>query len=129
MKLFHSRSTDMFQDDGAGNLWVTSALRFFLLEDYMIDYNIAEIMHIEGMYVLYLYGTYMFVCHAVMSPNYTTDIFSYFKSYSHFYFYHLLHNTADNMLYGSFTEIINIFRNGYSNAESLCSYTSADLCF
>jgi len=68
LRLFHNRSTEIFQDDGAGNnLWVTSALRFFLLENMMISKGMAEVMHIE----------------------------------------------ADNMLYGSFTEIIDVFRKGY----------------
>ena len=68
LRLFHNRSTEIFQDDGAGNnLWVTSALRFFLLENMMIKKSMGEVMHIE----------------------------------------------ADNMLYGSYTEIIDVFRKGY----------------
>ena len=67
LRVFHNKSADMFQDDGAGNLWVTSALRFFHLEDMMIKHNMREVMHIE----------------------------------------------ADNMLYGSFTQIIDVFRKGY----------------
>ena len=34
-QLFLNKSESMFQDDGLGNLWVTSALRFFYLEDMM----------------------------------------------------------------------------------------------
>ena len=68
MKLFHAHSSDMFQDDGAGNLWVTSALRFFLLEDMMLKHHMTEVMHIE----------------------------------------------ADNMLYGRYTDLLDVFRKGYA---------------
>ena len=69
-KKFHNLSGDMFQDDGSGNLWVTSALRFFFLEEIMKQKGYKEVIHIE----------------------------------------------ADNMLYGSFTSLLDIFRSGYKNS-------------
>ncbi len=52
-QLFLNKSESMFQDDGLGNLWVTSALRFFYLEDMMKQMKIQELLHIEADNMLY----------------------------------------------------------------------------
>ena len=48
---FHNLSSKIFQLDNP--LWLTSALRFFYLEDLMIEYNFREIIHIEADNMLY----------------------------------------------------------------------------
>lgn len=50
---FANLSTNIFQDDGYGNLWVTSALRFFFLETMMEQHGYKDIMHIEADNLLY----------------------------------------------------------------------------
>lgn len=50
---FANLSTNIFQDDGYGNLWVTSALRFFYLETMMEQRGYKDIMHIEADNLLY----------------------------------------------------------------------------
>ena len=44
-------SSKIFQLDSA--LWVASALRFFYLEDFMVQYNFHELIHIEADNMLY----------------------------------------------------------------------------
>ena len=53
LEKFSNLSTNIFQDDGYGNLWVTSALRFFYLETMMKSMGYEEIMHIEADNLLY----------------------------------------------------------------------------
>jgi hypothetical protein len=36
-KEFEKLCTHLFQTDGAGELWMTSAIRFFIMEDYMVN--------------------------------------------------------------------------------------------
>ena len=50
---FHNASSNIFQSEGWGELWVTSALRFFLLEDLMISRGYSEMIHIEADNLLY----------------------------------------------------------------------------
>jgi hypothetical protein len=53
LEKFYNLSGNIFQDDGYGNLWVTSALRFFYLETMMNSMGYKEIMHIEADNLLY----------------------------------------------------------------------------
>lgn len=50
---FYNASGNIFQSEGWGELWVTSALRFFMLEDLMIAHKIKEMIHIEADNLLY----------------------------------------------------------------------------
>lgn len=50
---FMNVSQSMFEVDGGSELWLTSAYRFFNLEDMMIKYNMKEIMHVEADNLLY----------------------------------------------------------------------------
>ena len=52
-RAFYNASSNIFQSDAWGELWITSALRFFLLEDLMIDKKYTEMMHIEADNLLY----------------------------------------------------------------------------
>jgi len=51
--LYKNVSQTMFMSDGQGELWLTSALRFFLIEDIMLKYDMQEMMHIEADNMLY----------------------------------------------------------------------------
>ena len=42
-----------FEIFGYGDLWTTSATRFFHLEDYMIRFNMTELLHVEADNLLY----------------------------------------------------------------------------
>jgi hypothetical protein len=44
---------NMFQTDGGGELWMTSALRFFILEDLMLSRGYTELIHVEADNTLY----------------------------------------------------------------------------
>lgn len=46
--LFANKSTSIFQSDRSNELWTTSALRFFIMEDLMLSFNYTEMMHIEA---------------------------------------------------------------------------------
>ena len=48
---FHGLSNKIFQLDNP--LWLTSALRFFYLEDLMVEYNYRELIHIEADNMMY----------------------------------------------------------------------------
>lgn len=50
---FKELAVDIFQTDRFGELWITSALRFFNLEDLMVTMKYQEMMHIEGDNLLY----------------------------------------------------------------------------
>ena len=50
---FANLSTAVFSSDYAGELWITSALRFFILEDIMISNNYKELLHVEADNTLY----------------------------------------------------------------------------
>jgi len=50
---FHNVSGNIFQSEGWGELWVTSALRFFILEDLMISRKWPEMIHVEADNLLY----------------------------------------------------------------------------
>lgn len=52
-KEFRNISYNIFQDDGFSELWMTSALRFFILEDIMIAYGYKAMLHIEGDNMIY----------------------------------------------------------------------------
>lgn len=43
----------MFQSDNHGELWITSALRFFIMEDIMVAKGYTEMMHVEADNLLY----------------------------------------------------------------------------
>jgi hypothetical protein len=45
---FLSASKDIFQSDNHGELWVTSALRFFVMEDLMVHCRYREMLHVEA---------------------------------------------------------------------------------
>ena len=50
---FMNASQSMFEVDFGSELWLTSAYRFFNLEDMMVHYNFSEIMHVEADNLLY----------------------------------------------------------------------------
>lgn len=50
---FANVSKNMFEADYGGELWITSALRFFSLEDIMLAHNYTEMMHVEADNLLY----------------------------------------------------------------------------
>lgn len=52
-KQFANLSTNVFSSDYAGELWITSALRFFILEDIMKSQGYTEILHVEADNTLY----------------------------------------------------------------------------
>jgi hypothetical protein len=52
-EIFKSFCLERFQRE-RGELWMTSALRFFLLEDFMRYFSIAEVLHLEADNMLYL---------------------------------------------------------------------------
>jgi hypothetical protein len=52
-KYFAEQAKEMFQSDGKGELWITSALRFFQLEDLMISQGYKEMLHAEADNLLY----------------------------------------------------------------------------
>jgi hypothetical protein len=55
MRLFHNMSMNIFASQSMlnGELWVTSALRFFMLEDLMISFQFKEMVHIEADNMIY----------------------------------------------------------------------------
>lgn len=52
-KTFLNSSVHVFQSDNHNELWVTSALRFLLLEDLMVERKYEELMHAEADNMLY----------------------------------------------------------------------------
>ena len=52
-KLFRNSLQHMVVRDKGGELWMTSALRFFLIEDVMRFMGFNEVMHVEGDNLLY----------------------------------------------------------------------------
>lgn len=52
-KEFKNLSLNMFSTDGGAELWLTSASRFFHLEDIMIRNNYTEMIHVEADNLLY----------------------------------------------------------------------------
>jgi hypothetical protein len=50
---FLNASAGIFQTDNLGELWITSALRFFLLEDMMVTKGYNELVHAEADNMLY----------------------------------------------------------------------------
>lgn len=52
-KTFKNQSLEMFIVDGGAELWLTSAYRFFYLEDLMIHHGLHEVMHVEADNTLY----------------------------------------------------------------------------
>eukprot|EP01036_Dinobryon_divergens_P028552 gene28552-37511_t len=50
---FSNLSREIFVADGLNELWITSALRFFIMEDFMVTYNFTEILHVEADNMLY----------------------------------------------------------------------------
>jgi len=52
-KLFANKSASVFASDFSNELWMTSALRFFILEDIMRVRNYTEILHVEADNTLY----------------------------------------------------------------------------
>jgi hypothetical protein len=52
-EVFANKSTDIFASDYSGELWVTSALRFFILEDIMNVRNFKEFLHVEADNTIY----------------------------------------------------------------------------
>eukprot|EP01038_Epipyxis_sp_PR26KG_P011925 gene11925-15958_t len=55
--LFRNVSHGIFQRDNFGELWITSALRFFIIEDLMIANGYDELIHVEADNLLY--GDYL----------------------------------------------------------------------
>jgi hypothetical protein len=53
VKEFSTLAMDVFQTDNRGELWITSALRFFLMEEIMLKMNYTEMLHVEGDNMLY----------------------------------------------------------------------------
>jgi hypothetical protein len=52
-KKFATLAKDIFQSDRFGELWITSALRFFIMEDIMNAMHYTELFHVEGDNLLY----------------------------------------------------------------------------
>jgi len=52
-RMFKNQSASMFMADHFSELWVTSAQRFFLIEDAMLHMGIHEVVHVEGDNLLY----------------------------------------------------------------------------
>ena len=50
---FANLSREIFVADGLNELWITSALRFFIMEDFMVAHNFNEILHVEADNMLY----------------------------------------------------------------------------
>lgn len=50
---YKNLSSGMFMTDGGGELWMTSALRFFIMEDLYTHYNYTEIIHVEADNMIY----------------------------------------------------------------------------
>ena len=51
--MFLNLSTNIFELDYGGELWITSALRFFNMEDIMISQGYDEMLHVEADNLLY----------------------------------------------------------------------------
>ena len=51
--VFANMSTRVFQADHRGELWLTSAWRFLILEDLMVSRNYTEMLHVEADNTLY----------------------------------------------------------------------------
>eukprot|EP01038_Epipyxis_sp_PR26KG_P006234 gene6234-8589_t len=56
---FANLSKNIFESDYGNELWLTSALRFFIMEDVMIQYDMREIIHVEADNLLYKPMTYL----------------------------------------------------------------------
>lgn len=52
-KHFTNLSSAVFESDYSNELWMTSALRFFIIEDFMNALNIHELLHIEADNMVY----------------------------------------------------------------------------
>lgn len=50
-EVYLNASKEIFMSD---ELWLTAALRFYILEDLMVSYNITELVHVEADNTLYL---------------------------------------------------------------------------
>jgi hypothetical protein len=50
---FRNESNQVFAEDGGGELWLTSAYRFFYLEDLMKHHHFKDVMHMEADNLLY----------------------------------------------------------------------------
>jgi len=50
---FRMLANNIFQSDGGSELWLTSAFRFFSLEDMMIELGYQEMIHVEADNLLY----------------------------------------------------------------------------
>lgn len=52
-RTFRNLSDSLFASDGVNELWMTSALRFFVLEDVMVQMKWSEMMHAEADNLMY----------------------------------------------------------------------------
>ena len=52
-RMFVNLSSSLFSSDGANELWTQSALRFFIMEDIMINKGYTELVHIEADNLIY----------------------------------------------------------------------------
>jgi hypothetical protein len=52
-QVFANLSKEIFVSDGLNELWITSALRFFIMEDLMISFGYREMLHVEADNMLY----------------------------------------------------------------------------
>lgn len=52
-KSFANASLEMFAGAANGDLWMTSASRFFTIEDFMISRGITELLHFEADNMIY----------------------------------------------------------------------------
>jgi hypothetical protein len=50
---YHNVCSNMFMSDGGGELWMTAALRFFVIEDLMREAGYTELVHVEADNMLY----------------------------------------------------------------------------
>lgn len=52
-KHFTDLATTIFQSDRYGELWINSAIRFFLLHDFMDYFNVTSVIHVEADNLIY----------------------------------------------------------------------------
>jgi hypothetical protein len=52
-RMFRNLSANVFESDGSNELWMTSALRFFILEDVMRSRGYGELLHVEADNMVY----------------------------------------------------------------------------
>ena len=52
-KEFKTKSPNMLNSDGKGELWYESTYRFLYLEDYMLFHNVTELIHFEADNMIY----------------------------------------------------------------------------